>query len=114
MMKLEKRYVRTLVASVLFLVLTLALPLWRIAPLSESRPFIPLHYNVIFGIDRFGSWYSILWLPAIGFLSLWVNIIGATLSYHKEKLMSTLLFFGTLGVEFVLFCAMIFIVLVNL
>lgn len=114
MMKREKRYVWTLVSSVVLFLLTLALPLWRIVPMASSKPFIPLHYNVLFGIDRFGAWYQIFWIPAFCFVVLIANLLLAALIYHKEKLMSTLLMIGSLTVQLILLCSMVLIVLVNL
>ena len=114
MMKREKRYTWILIVSVLFLLLTLALPLWKIYPDAFLNPFIPLHYNVLFGIDRFGPWYNIFWIPAFGLLALVSNVLVGTLVYHQEKFMTTLLIAGTLGVQMTLFSSMVLIVLVNL
>lgn len=114
MMKREKLYCWILIVSVLFLLLTFALPFWKIYPNAFLNPFIPLHYNVLFGIDRFGPWYNIFWIPAFGLLVLFLNVIVGTVVYHQEKFMTTLLVAGTLGVQFTLFSSMVLIVLVNL
>lgn len=114
MMKREKRYAWSLFVSFLLFLLTLALPLWKILPMASVNPFIPLHYNVLFGIDRFGPWFSIFWIPGLGFASLLTNTIVSTSVYHQEKFMATLLMIGSLFVQLTLLCAMTLIVLVNL
>lgn len=114
MLKRENRYTWTLVFSFLFCLLTLGLPLWKILPSATLKPFIPLHYNVLFGIDRFGAWWQIFWIPAVCLLSMIVNVCLAALLYQKEKLLSTLLIVGLLFVHLVLFCSMTLIILVNL
>ncbi|MBI2485276.1 hypothetical protein HYW18_03990 [Candidatus Uhrbacteria bacterium] len=40
--------------------------LWRLYPRGESEVFIPLHYNVFTGIDRYGPWWLGLSIPIIG------------------------------------------------
>ncbi len=114
MMKREKRYRWILVLSVVLFFLTLALPLWKILPTASLKPFIPLHYNVLFGIDRFGPWWHIFWIPVFSFLALVVNFTIGSAFYLQEKLMTTLLVLGSFVVQLVLLCAMTFIVLVNL
>ncbi len=114
MMKREKRYQWSLIGSFVLFVLTLALPIWKILPMASVSPFIPLHYNVLFGIDRFGPWYAIFWIPGLGFASLIANTVLSTFVYHQEKFMSTLLMIGSLFVQLTLLCSMTLIVLVNL
>lgn len=99
--------------SVLFLALTLALPLWRLVPYLPEGQFIPLHYNIYFGVDRFGPWYHLFFLPALGAVLLIINIIFEALFFEREHVLSTFFAAATLFAEIVLFTAMVFIVLLN-
>ncbi len=100
--------------SVIFVLLTVLLPLWRIMPFSEDRPFIPLHYNVHFGIDQFGPWYDIFRIPVLGLVLLVVNIFFQAAFYRREHVLSKFFAIATVVSEFILFVAMVLIVLLNL
>lgn len=110
----NKRFVWCVVLSLLFIVLTTALPVWRIVPLSSSRPYIPLHYNIYLGVDRLGSWYEIFALPVLGLCLFLFNLILQTIAFRKEKLLATMLAIATVLIEGLLLFAMALIVLLNL
>lgn len=97
-----------------FLALDVALPVWRILPLAESRPYIPLHYNIYLGVDRLGPWYQIFVIPALGFGLFLFHLILQTIAFRKEKLLATMVAIATVILEFLLLVAMALIVLLNL
>ena len=110
----NKQFVWCVVLSLLFLLLDAALPAWRIVPLSSTRPYIPLHYNIYLGVDQLGSWYQIFTLPVLGLFLFFFNLILQTIAYRKEKLLATMLAVATVLIEWLLLCAMVLIVLMNL
>jgi len=106
-------YRSSLFVSLFFTVITLALPIWRIVPLSSTQPFIPLHYNVYFGVDRFGPWYDVFVLPALALLFLLINIFLQTHFFQSEKVLARIFALSTVFIEIVLAVAMCLIVLLN-
>lgn len=112
MMRSSKLYRWTAALSVFLLLLTVALPIWRVLPLAGEQPFIPLHYNVYLGVDRFGPVRDLFFLPALGFFFLLVNL-GFQIHFSKqEKLLSRFFAISTPLIEFIFLAAMMLIVLV--
>lgn len=119
------RFARFVVGiSLLFLVGMVVLPLWRLTPIIAENPFIPLHYNIFLGVDRFGPWYEVFTLPVLGAVMLVLNVALAS-SYSlerqtlfglktREPLLAKFLLWTTLVVEVVLFTGMVFTLLLNL
>lgn len=107
-------YRRTAIASGILLLLTAALPVWRILPMAGQKPFIPLHYNVYVGVDAFGPWYDIFVLPMLGAALLVVNLCFQAAFYERERVLSAFFAVATLVTELVLLVAMVLIVLLNL
>lgn len=69
------------VGSVGLIVAMVALLVWRLAPLVSTHPYLPLHYNIYLGVDRFGPWYHILLLPVLSVVFLVLNLsIAAQIS----------------------------------
>ena len=111
--KNSKFYRWITLTSAALVLLTLALPLWRVIPNLGDDTFIPLHYNIYFGVDRFGPWYYIFILPALGFLLLLINIIFESVFVKREHILSVFFAITTIVVEVVLFGSMILIVMLN-
>jgi len=100
--------------SLILLALTAIVPIWRILPLAEARPYIPLHYNIYLGVDSFGPLYQIFFIPAIGFAFLVLNSVLQILSFQKERFLAMIIAVATVCIELLLCTAMILIVLLNL
>lgn len=75
---------------------------------------LPLHYNVFFGIDKFGPWYAILWLPGTGLIIAIINLLLAFITYNKKILASYFLSFSNLLAQILLALSAILIILINL
>lgn len=114
LIKTSKLYRVTAIVSLALVVVMIALPLWKIRPAAGEDAFIPLHYNIYFGIDRFGPWYQVFVLPAIGFTLLVINSIFQAVFYHHERILSYFFAATTILAELALAASMIFIVLLNL
>lgn len=104
----------TLVVSVFLFLCTLVLPIWRIVPIASEQQYVPLHYNVYFGVDRFGPWYAIFVLPILGLVFLIVNVVLQTHFALREKLLVRFFSASTVILELNLFVAMVLIVLLNI
>jgi hypothetical protein len=112
MMRSSSLYRWTAVLSVFLLSLTVALPVWRVLPLAAEQPFIPLHYNVYLGVDRFGPVRDLFFIPAIGLGLLLINLSVQTIFSKREKLLARFFSIVTPILQFVLLIAMGLIVLV--
>jgi len=108
LLKTSKLYRRTTIVSGVLLLMTLALPVWKILPISGDNPYIPLHYNVYMGIDESGPWQRVFVLPAV------VNSILQVVFYKREKVLSTFFAVATVATEAILLVSMVLIVLLNL
>jgi len=114
MLAKERLYPWMLGASVLLWLLTLALPLWRIVPLAGETPFLPLHYNVYFGVDRFGPWWQVFVPNALGLLFLCVALSMQARFFRREPLLSRFFSISTVLIEATFFVAMVLLVLLNI
>ena len=83
-------------------------------PLADENPFLPLHYNVYFGVDRFGPWYQVFALPALGLLFLFVSIIMQTVFFRKEKMLARFFSVSSVFLEVALLVATGLVVLLNI
>lgn len=104
----------TLIVSFLLLAITFILPVWRIMPLAKTQPFIPLHYNIYFGVDRFGPWYHAFILPALGLLFLIISLIMQIRFFKTEKMLATFFAISTLFLELTFLVAMGLLILLNI
>lgn len=114
LIRTSKLYRRTTVVSGVLLILTLALPAWKIVPIGSETPFIPLHYNVYMGVDEFGAWQNVFALPAIGAAILVVNTALQAMFFKRERILAVFLAVATVVSELVLLVSMVLIVLLNL
>lgn len=78
-----------------FLLLTIVLNFWLfillIWKINFSLEYIPLHYNIYFGIDFLGSPYYVFILPIFGCFFIAINTILAYILSVKGKVLSYLL-----------------------
>lgn len=59
--------------------------LWLFWQTRDFSGHIALHYNIYFGIDSFGPWPELFYLPALGLLFLGLNLSLGGPSYEKER-----------------------------
>ncbi len=90
-----------------------ALPIWKLAPLAESRNVFSLHYNVFFGVDLVGPWFSVLYVPVLGCILLVANRTFTRVLFEREQLLSYFFAITTLMIEALLFVAVVLITLLN-
>lgn len=104
----------TAILSLIFVILTIALPAWKILPRREELLFIPLHYNIYIGIDRFGPWYHAFIPAVLGATLLFVNVIFEAVFFRRERVLSLFFAVATVLAELVLFVSIVLTVLLNL
>jgi hypothetical protein len=102
------------VLSVLFWLLSVALPAWRVVPEIVGKTAVPLHYNIHFGIDTVGPWWQIFVVPAVGLLFMVMNLIAARMTWRRDPMLSYTIAAATAFIELLLLVAMIFIVFLHL
>jgi hypothetical protein len=119
------KWITTLfVVNLVVVIFMVAFPIWKLLPVVANDPFIPLHYNIYLGIDKFGHWYEIFILPAIGLIFLIVNTFLAMQfsrynedllnSRYVEPLLEKMFLFVSPIIELVLLMSMFFILLLNI
>ncbi len=82
--------------------------IYRIPPTTS---WIPLHYNVYFGIDWLGPWMYIFIYPIIGLLILLFNgILGIMLQTKEPFLSKQLIWTGLLAQLFIIFSLLALII----
>lgn len=105
------------------LLLLFAFLVWLLIPIvsfiylrpgAEEGQYLPLHYNIFFGIDEYGPWYSVFQLPTFGLFVLLLNIYLAAKFFERERILSLFFVCLTLAVQIILFFAVYFIILLNL
>lgn len=114
MLKKEVLYTWSFIFSLLLLICTISLLVWKIVPLAASKSFLPLHYNIYFGVDKFGPWYHVFIVPAIGLFIFFLNLFFETKYFKTEKILGRFFAVFSILFQFVLFIATILIVLVNI
>ncbi len=114
MLQQDRLYVWMLIASVLLWMAAVLLLVWRIVPLSAQKPYLPLHYNVYFGVDRFGPWVQVFVLPGLGLFFLLVSLVMQSHFYQREKMLARFFSLSTVFIEATFFVATILIVLLNI
>ncbi len=114
MMKSSRLYLWMMILSIVLLALTITLPIWRVVPLAADQPFIPLHYNIYLGVDRFGPMRDLFFLPILGFVFLLVNLGMQTYFYKREKLLTRFFAIVTPVIQLIFLLAMALIILIIL
>ncbi len=106
-------YRRLVLVSVVLICLTAFLPWWKVFPEAHRAPFIPLHYNIYFGVDQFGPWYQLFAPAVLGLVILCLNIAGEAFFFQHERILSVFFAWLTVLIQCVLLVATVFMVLLN-
>ncbi|MDD4606856.1 MAG: hypothetical protein PHS07_00745 [Patescibacteria group bacterium] len=86
--------------------------IWITIYLTQRRviEFIPLHYNVYFGVDIIGYWQELFKIPGIALFFLVINYILAYILFKKEKLVAYFLVATTILIQILSLIIIIFII----
>ncbi len=108
-------YRRLAALSALLVAASAALPAWKVAPqvVGTQTLFVPLHYNVYFGVDQFGPWQGLFLPAAVGLGVLLVNIGVQAAFQRSERMLAQFFAWTTLFLEAVLCASALLMVLLN-
>ena len=104
---------RLMAITAFALILNIALWIFLVVTLKATSESIPLHYNVYFGEDYYGSTTEAYRLPLMGLMILIFNFILGLLFYAREKTLSYFLISFLPIVQAFLLIAIITIYLIN-
>lgn len=102
-----------LVSTVASLVINIILWLVLFGKFGLGKQPIPLHFNVVYGIDFVGKSYEIYQLPLVGAVIFLINIFLGQPLYKREKMLSRFLGLATLLVQVILAIAVWAILVLN-
>ncbi len=91
-------------------IIALLLIIYKIHPGGQ---ILALHYNVVFGVDWYGSGNNLYSIPFIGFAILVMNFILYRALQKQQMFLAFLCSIISLFVELILLVALIFLVKVN-
>ena len=95
-------------------VLFTAMPFFRLMPSEEIGKYIPLHYNIYFGVDKFGPWYFVFEMSVFGLVVLFLNTWLAARYFERERALSAFFSLISFLVQILLLAAMYFTILLNM
>jgi hypothetical protein len=82
--------------------------------INKTQGNIILHYNVYFGVDNFGNWQQVFWMPAIGLGLFLINLYLAFFFHsNKEVIASYILLIASLMIQLSLIIGAISVILIN-
>ncbi len=106
-------YRRTFLIGLVLIIFSIALLIWRIVPLASNSSYLPLHYNISIGIDRYGPWWSVFFIPAFGISILVLHTILQLYFSKRDIFLTRFLSVSTIVLEAILFASSLFVVLLN-
>lgn len=86
----------------------------KLLPMVKEGSFLSLHYNIFFGIDLIGPWYSVFVIPLLSLIFLIINCVLLVLLYGREKFLSYFLAVTNALLSIGLLTALVLIVLLNI
>src|SRR5580704_8360852 len=107
--KLDKIWFLWLSAVVVDII-TLIFIHYKIRPGAQT---LALHYNVVFGVDWYGSGSNLYSIPFIGFAILAINFILYRALQERQMFLAFLCSLISLFVEVILLVAVVFLARVN-
>lgn len=84
-----------------------------IGKFAGSKELLPLHFNIVYGIDFLGTSRQIYEVPLMGFVILVINFALGRIFFDSQKLLSYFLNFTSLFVEVILLVAVLALVAIN-
>lgn len=87
--------------------------IWLFIHISKNLGQVFLHYNVLFGVDLVGSWYSVFALPLAGLLILFFNAFLGWILYKQDPFAAYILNGVTILINIILFISSAILVFLN-
>lgn len=79
-----------------------------------SSDFVPLHYTIYFGLDRFGPKYDLFLFPSFGTVILVLNIFISRIVFADNRLWKGIALGLTFMMELILLASLVLVVLKDL
>lgn len=98
------------VTSIIVSIITLLLIYFKISPAQNN---LALHYNVVFGVDTFGSYRELYKLPAISFFIIALNFGITRVLKIDRNFLSYMAAWISLIISVIIFLSVIFLFQVN-
>ena len=95
------------------LLLNVLIWLFLIIKIKPSVNWIPLHYNVYFGIDFLGPWVYIFVYPFLGLLIIFINSFISIKLLILEPILAKILIWSALLVQIIIIMSLFFLALNN-
>ncbi len=102
-----------LISLILSIVLNITNWIVLFYKMPRGADLLPLHYNIYFGVDKFGPWYHSFFMPATGFLFMLLNFLVGYFIYKNYKFLSDFLAVSSTVLQLILLSASIIIILIN-
>lgn len=78
----------------------------------STRP-LPLHFNIVYGIDFVGKAYHVYEIPAAGLLILIINLIFEKIFFRVETIFGYFFLFAAAGIQLFLLIAALALIVFN-
>jgi len=101
------------VSFILSAILNIILWLMLAGKFGWSGERVPLHFNVVYGIDYLASARQVYQIPLAGLALLAINALLAMRIYPREKLFSYFLGFGTAALQLILIVSAVTLIVLN-
>lgn len=99
---------------IIFLIFFKIRPLINTVTEGQTFTYIPLHYNIYTGIDSYGRWERLFYMPLFGEFVFAINFFLAFLLFNRKEILSYFLAFAAMAVQIILLVAIIFVILINI
>lgn len=84
-LKLFLKHLPVRVMFIATMVLNLASWIWLLWNIRPTQTPIFLHYNVLFGVDLTGSWFSVFFVPFAGLGIASLNVFLGWMLFQRDK-----------------------------
>ena len=74
---------------------------------------VPLHFNVVYGIDYLGNARQVYQIPLAGLALIIINVVLAMRIYSREKIFSYFLVFGSGVLQLILIISALTLIVLN-
>lgn len=105
---------KTITLVFLFAVFINSIIWFNLLRIPKTDEILPLHYNIYFGIDYMGGWYSLFIVPLFGLFVLLFNFSLSLFLYFNNKFLSYSLSLVALFVQIILLIASFAVVWINI
>jgi hypothetical protein len=105
--KIPAYYLPLIVSSLINALIWLVI-IWR---LPVQTAWIPLHYNIYFGIDWIGPWIQFFLYPLVGLIILAINFVINVKIYFKNRLLSLVINYSSLLIQIIILTSVITLII---